>query len=494
VFATVHTNMTGADVRPGKKESLAASDGQVELNVKSGEEKKEEGEATVSSWSPFLLKKVLWVLVVFQFILFILFASCTKTGVIDPMDTVKNPLVGYFMFSGVEIMMFIGFGYLMTFMKWYGISAVGFTMIVTALGLQWSILTEAFFAMWEKGVWGNIGVDIYNLLNATYATSAVLISFGALIGKISPIQLIFITIVEFVVHSINAIMILGGAQVADLGGTFSDHMFGAYFGLAAAYMLGKPKQHEPVGGNYPDWFSLIGTLFLWVYWPSFVAGGAEAGSARQHQALVNTVLALSSSTITAFFLSAYLGSTGKFRPVDIQNATLAGGVSIGCCADLVHPATAIFIGIFGSSISTYGYHRIQPKLAAGGLHDTCGIHNLHGMPSLVGAIVSVFCTKKLWYRQFMGIFGTMYMAVSAGLLVGYLCRFLPGVQADGSDDFQDDVFWEVAGDYGGNADREKLKALELTAVQAAGHSGAGPAKVTESKHVDGHVEMLESKL
>ena len=93
----------------------------------------------------------------------------------------------------------------------------------------------------------------------------------------------------------------------------------------------------------------------------------------------------------------------------------------------------------------------------------------------------------------------MYLAVSAGLVVGYLCRFLPGVQGDGSDDFQDDIFWEVAGDYGGNADRERLKALDLTAVQATGHSGTGPAKVTESKDVDGHVEMhdnpmLESKL
>ena len=52
----------------------------------------------------------------------------------------------YNMFIGVEIMMFVGFGYLMTFLKLYGLSAVGFTALVVAMGLQWSVFTESFFA------------------------------------------------------------------------------------------------------------------------------------------------------------------------------------------------------------------------------------------------------------------------------------------------------------------------------------------------------------
>jgi len=39
-------------------------------------------------------------------------------------------------------MMFFGFGYLMTFLKRYGMGAVGFTMLLTVVGLQWGILTE----------------------------------------------------------------------------------------------------------------------------------------------------------------------------------------------------------------------------------------------------------------------------------------------------------------------------------------------------------------
>ena len=54
------------------------------------------------------------------------------------------------------------------------------------------------------------------------------------------------------------------------------HLFGAYYGLAASFMLSR-KQGRPHGAFHPkngsvylnDIFSMIGTLFLWIYWPSF---------------------------------------------------------------------------------------------------------------------------------------------------------------------------------------------------------------------------------
>ena len=41
---------------------------------------------------------------------------------------------------GVALMMFVGFGYLMTFLRWYGLGAVGLTMLVTCLGLELDLL------------------------------------------------------------------------------------------------------------------------------------------------------------------------------------------------------------------------------------------------------------------------------------------------------------------------------------------------------------------
>ena len=65
--------------------------------------------------------------------------------------TTTRALDGYNLFIGVVIMMLVGFGYLMTFMKYYGLGAVGFCLIVTAIGLQWGLLIEAFFTQ----VWAN---------------------------------------------------------------------------------------------------------------------------------------------------------------------------------------------------------------------------------------------------------------------------------------------------------------------------------------------------
>ena len=194
-----------------------------------------------------------------------------------------------------NIYRFIGFGYLMTFLKWYGLGAVCFTMLITAVGLQWYLFTDSFFQqlynIGDNAHWEYMEVNIHSLINALFGISSVLISFGALIGKITPYQLLVMTVIELVAHACNYnVLMVGVMGITDVGGTYIDHMFGAYFGLAVAYVLGAPEKIPDVGYE-SDLFSLIGTLFLWIYWPSFVAGTAPANSLAQQRAIVNTILA-----------------------------------------------------------------------------------------------------------------------------------------------------------------------------------------------------------
>lgn len=436
------------------------------------------------------LSPLRWYLAVIQLFLFVMYLITTANGKqtvydADPANAVIRAQQGYTMFTGIEIMMFVGFGYLMTFMKYYGVSAVGFTMLITALGLQWAVLTEAFCHQWihlgEDGVdkdWHYINVDIFALMDALFAISAVLITFGALIGKISPKQMIIITFVELFLHSVNFKMVLGKLGVSDMGGTYIDHMFGAYFGLAVSYMLPKPTS-EPADYRSSDLFSLIGTVFLWIYWPSFVSGAAEPGSSAQQMGIVNTILALSSSTIAAFILSSFYDKEGKLRPVDIQNATLAGGVSIGCVANMnIHCSGAIGIGFVAGAVSTYGFNVIQDKLDTWGIHDTCGIHNLHAIPSIIGAIASVIVClidnenidvlskadanpKEQWWRQLVGMFATLGLAISTGLLVGWVCH---KAEPNGTTtDFHDGAHWKLADGY-----EEKKESAAYGAVATGG--------------------------
>jgi len=78
------------------------------------------------------------------------------------------------------------------------------------------------------------------------------------------------------------------------------------------------------------------------------------------RAYINTYICLLASTVCTFLLSAILSKGRKFCPVDIQNATLSGGVMMGACADLmVQPYGAFTAGCVAGCVSTFGYHIIQ---------------------------------------------------------------------------------------------------------------------------------------
>jgi len=151
-------------------------------------------------------------------------------------------------------------------------------------------------------------------------------------------------------------------------------------------LLLSPKEATGHAENAPvyhsDIFAMIGTIFLWMYWPSFNAG-LSADPLQQNRALVNTVCGLCGSCVVSFVASHIFRKEQKFFMVDIQNATLAGGVALGASCDmLILPGSAIAIGSIAGLVSVLGYVHIQPFLEKTiGLHDTCGIHNLHGMPS-----------------------------------------------------------------------------------------------------------------
>lgn len=57
---------------------------------------------------------------------------------------------------------------------------------------------------------------------------------------------------------------------------------------------------------------IVGTIFLWLFWPSF--NSALAPGDDQHRAVINTYLALAACCVVAFAMSSLLGE-GKFDMV-----------------------------------------------------------------------------------------------------------------------------------------------------------------------------------
>merc|ERR1712196_751036 len=215
-------------------------------------------------------------------------------------------------------------------------------------------------------------------------------------------------LLEVVFYTLNKELIFGHLHTTDLSGTLQIHLFGAYFGLGAAAVLGIKKDSEgqdykehadAVSSRNSDVLVMLGTVFLWIFFPTMVAYGAPRGtdgflmgSPTQLRMLLNTILALTGSCTWTFVLTKMFYDH-KFGPVDIQNATLAGGVMVGICSSLpLHPAGALGIGMIAATVSVVGFHVFDPLFASKMFHDSLGIHNRHGLPALFGGFASVITT------------------------------------------------------------------------------------------------------
>ena len=364
-------------------------------------------------------------------------------------EGVSNDINQYYpFFQDVHVMIFIGFGYLMTFLKDYSFTSVGYTFLIGAFIIQYSILTNGLIHNIVNNHHEKILLSIKSLITGDFAAGAVLISFGALLGKVSLNQLLMISILEIIFYSLNESIGVIHYQAVDMGGSMYVHTFGAYFGLAVSYVitdyekLENNKEREK-SNKTSDTFAMIGTIFLWLFWPSF--NGALAVGNAQHRVVINTILSLTSSCMSSFAISKLFRN--KFNMVDIQNASLAGGVAVGSSADLViGPSFSLLIGMIAGIMSTIGYNKIQPSLYHRfHLHDTCGVNNLHGIPGIIGglsgAISASFTSNELYgdniqnifpamdgtrtnieqgFYQFLALATTLGISISSGLFTGRL--------------------------------------------------------------------------
>jgi ammonium transporter Rh len=84
----------------------------------------------------------------------------------------------------------------------------------------------------------------------------------------------------------------------------------------------------------------------------------------------------------------------------------------------------MLIGIAAGALSVVGYAIIAPKFQnfIKGT-DTCGIHNLHGMPGILGGIVAVFITGNIKI-QLGAIVATVIIAFIGGKITGSIISLL----------------------------------------------------------------------
>jgi len=367
----------------------------------------------------------------------------------------------YSYFRDVSVMIFLGFGFLMSFVRRGGFSAVGYTLFTSVMAIVFSIPLEVLFeGERSKKVDDKYTFGVLHMLHGLFCAASVMISYGAVLGRVTPVQMFILGILEPFWYWLNLFIGEKVIGTVDIGGGIFIHTFGCYFGLTMSRLVANTKQsHHPDERSCytSDLLSLLGTLLLWVMWPSFNA--AIASPDGQNRAIINTFLSLSGATIATFIASQFLHA-GKFDPVMIQNSTLAGGVAMGVVADVrMAPASAMGVGFLSGLVSVFGFHYLTPKLYSKfNIQDVCGIHNLHGMPGLIGSVLSIFTTflidleypheDRQPFFQFLAILCTLIVAVIGGLITGFVMRWSERFQSVTLEEmFNDSKFWLVPSDY-----------------------------------------------
>merc|ERR1712196_746267 len=120
-------------------------------------------------------------------------------------------------------MVFIGFGFLMSFLYQSGFTATGHAFIVASGTAMMGILVAGFWHQVFEGQFHAIMLDTAALIAGEFAAGTVLVSFGAMLGKLSATQLLCMAIIECVFYSLNEVILMKTFVVADAGGSMVIH-------------------------------------------------------------------------------------------------------------------------------------------------------------------------------------------------------------------------------------------------------------------------------
>lgn len=216
----------------------------------------------------------------------------------------------------------------------------------------------------------------------------------------------------------NGMGLIPKGLLIDTGGSIVIHQFGAYFGLGVIVRMTTSEDFNKKieSDKLSNQFSMLGSMMLWIFWPSFCAAPAEIS--KMPLAAVNTILSLCGATVSTYIASTMIRK--KIAIEDMANAALAGGVAIGSSCAHTTPKASLALGFIAGILSVIGFALIQPRVqrAIKGI-DTCGVHNLHGMPGMLGGLAAIFIAQNVVPGlQIKGVFVTFIIAWITGLAAG----------------------------------------------------------------------------
>ena len=308
----------------------------------------------------------------------------------------------YTLFQDINIMIFLGFGFLRSFLKHHSWTSIGITFLAGVLSFEFGLFTlicwgSIFNLNWENGIF-----NFNSLLDACYCSATIVISLGAVLGKLSLPQYLIMIFIETIFSTLNYILLRLKMKIIDVGGALTVHLFGAMFGGTFSLVSFVTKNERErirtslhLGSNYnSNIFALFGVLILIAYWPSFNISLIK-NEIDKYKGVINTYLAILGSIVGTFCISPFC-NLGKIKIKDILNSSFCGGIIVaGCCHIIEQFWASIIIGVISGGITTYLSNNLSDRLKRKGYHDTSDIIYYHGIPGFLGGIITTIFVGNL---------------------------------------------------------------------------------------------------
>eukprot|EP01098_Paradermamoeba_levis_P007342 TRINITY_DN3029_c0_g1_i2.p1 TRINITY_DN3029_c0_g1~~TRINITY_DN3029_c0_g1_i2.p1 ORF type:complete len:457 (-),score=138.45 TRINITY_DN3029_c0_g1_i2:142-1512(-) len=371
----------------------------------------------------------------------------------------------YSFYTHIAIMIFFGWGFLGSWLKKYGFGSLAFSFYISCIAMQWAFLGNGFFRNAEMANYPKIQLNMFTMVEATLCATSLVVSLGAVLGKLGILggEILFYSLFGTLVWCVNYFINILVLKAADHGGAMTVHLFGAVYGAGATIFLSmhwdkkdadlRGEKHPDLSSTYTsDLMSMMGTLFLWVMFPSWNA--ALAPDTSQHRVAINTFLGLTSSCIVGFILSRVFRRKA-FDIRDIQSVTLVGGIAMGSGHNLiVTPAVSLLIGGVAAATSmvfdVFVVPFLEKRIPANRLkvYDTRHVISFHAVPGFIGGVASIIAVVMNSKYQFgidteaMGFYArnvprqggyqmacltiSFFIALASGLLVGLVIHLSRG--------------------------------------------------------------------
>ncbi|XP_062379004.1 rh blood group, D antigen isoform X1 [Sardina pilchardus] len=362
----------------------------------------------------------------------------------------------YAEFQDVHVMVFMGFGFLSTFLVRYGFSSTGFSLLVAALAVQWAIVFRVLLQLPYPG-----RITIERLVLAEMSAFSSLISMGVVIGKTNPVQLLLMSLMEVTGFILNEWLIQTLLKVKLKHIIMYLHIYGAFFGIMTSWTLYRkgiePRHEKEKSDRKMTLFSFFGTLFLWIFWPSFNSAyllNKDMDFAVPLNVICSTYLAMAVSAVTAIALSVLFNPRGKLNMRHVQNCILAGGVAVGgTMSTFPQPWVAMAVGLSAGIMSTLGHQYIKPLMEiVFKCHDTCSILSVHGLPGILGWFVRLFLQIANFDSTTIAVRFTVYhilillitlaSSLTMGVITGIILKWKLWRPPQDRKCFDDQAFWK----------------------------------------------------